>query len=232
MSQMYAVYEILNIINGKRYFGKTNDVKSRWQRHLNVVSNQQKDKMYAIHYAMCKYGIDNFKFSILNEYKLEQEALNKEIELIAQYKTNICKYGSEFGYNMTDGGEGVSGRKLTDEQRQQISQRRKGIIFSKETKEKMRQAKLGIKLTEEHKKKLSLSGKGKKRSHETKIRVSQAKLGSKNPGSKLNEKQVLEIKKLILEKIKISTIAKQYNVAPRTIRDIKNDKCWQHIKLP
>ena len=43
---------------------------------------------------------------------------NEELEkyYIALYKTNINRYGKEYGYNLTDGGDGVSGIKYSEEE--------------------------------------------------------------------------------------------------------------------
>lgn len=55
---------------------------------------------------------------ILFENLTKEEACEKEIELIAKYKTNIHRYGNDFGYNLTDGGEGTTGHILSEEARE------------------------------------------------------------------------------------------------------------------
>jgi hypothetical protein len=93
--------------------------------------------------------------------------------------------------NHTDGGEGVSGFKLTEDQKNKISLTHKGKSKSREHREKigkgnknkivsaesrarMSASRTGKKLTDEHKANLSLAGKGKKRSEETRKRLSDA----------------------------------------------------------
>jgi DNA invertase Pin-like site-specific DNA recombinase len=49
--------------------------------------------------------------------------------------------------------------------------------------------------------------------------------------SKFNKENILEIKKLFLEKISMKNIAKMYNVDYRTIWQIKNEKSYKNIKL-
>jgi group I intron endonuclease len=227
---MFYVYEIVCLSNGKRYIGKATDVKARWQEHLRAARTLTKNS-FIIHRAIAKHKQDNFQFNILFEFEIEQDALDKEIELIAFYKTNIHKYGNNYGYNLTDGGDGISGHIHSEKTKQQISSMRMGIIFSKETIEKMRDAKIGRKLTDEHKRHIAEAGIGRMQSDASKFKTAQAKLGSKNPAAKLTENQVLEIKQLIIDNVHTSYIATQYNVAPRTIRDIKNNKCWKHIKI-
>lgn len=98
-----------------------------------------------------------------------EEACKKEIEFIKLYGRRNLNEGTLV--NMTDGGDGTLGLKQSP---------------SQETKEKMRQAKLGKKLSEEHRKKLCASKKGncytkgRKHSEESKKKMSEAKLGKKH----------------------------------------------------
>lgn len=56
-----------------------------------------------------------------------------------------------------------------------------------------------------------------------------ANIGIKQKDAKLNEKQILEIKKLLDTDISQNKIAKQFNVSPTTITDIKKGRKWKHI---
>lgn len=101
--------------------------------------------------------------------------------------------------NMTIGGEGPAGRRLTDDHKRKISETSKGRKnppISEETRRKMSEAKkgkklrLGAKLSDETKKKISLSnmgkskGKGRVKSEEHRrkisISVSKSQLGVNN----------------------------------------------------
>lgn len=57
------------------------------------------------------------------------------------------------------------------------------------------------------------------------------KIGEDRSFSKLNNFQVLEIKKLISDGISPNIIANSYNVASGTIYSIKNEKSWKHVRL-
>ena len=93
--------------NGKRYIGITcKRPNARWQRGTGYRDGSP------VRNAINKYGWDNVEHIILFDNLSQQEACDKEIELIEQYKTNIHRYGDDFGYNMTDGGEGATGHKL------------------------------------------------------------------------------------------------------------------------
>jgi plasmid stability protein len=70
-----------------------------------------------------------------------------------------------------------TGRSLSAEARQNISQKNMGRKRSDEAKAKMRAAKIGRTLTPEHKKKISESGKGRTFSPETRAKMSKALKG-------------------------------------------------------
>lgn len=110
--------------NNKKYFGITcrDDPNIRWQNGKGYSKNGQP----VMYNAIQKYGWDNVKHEILFSGLSKKEAESKERELIALYKTNCKRYGCLYGYNMTDGGEGTLGHKV-----------------SKESKKKMSEAKIG-----------------------------------------------------------------------------------------
>ena len=56
----------------------------------------------------------------IGEVETENEASHIEMFFIAFFKSNICRYGPNFGYNLTDGGEGLSGHKHTDEAKKKM----------------------------------------------------------------------------------------------------------------
>lgn len=57
------------------------------------------------------------------------------------------------------------------------------------------------------------------------------KKGEDHNMAKLTEKQVIEIKKLILNKIKGRDIAKMFNISEHTISMIKRNKIWKHVNI-
>lgn len=109
----FTVYKH-TVPNGKIYIGITskNPLK-RWKN-----GNGYK---YNLHFyrAIKKYGWDNIKHEILFSGLTKDEACRKEIELIAEYKSNDQKYG----YNHATGGEINQGFHFTlsEEDKQKIS---------------------------------------------------------------------------------------------------------------
>ena len=55
--------------------------------------------------------------------------------------------------------------------------------------------------------------------------------GSGHPNSKLNEQQVLEIKKRLLNGEKQKSIGNDFGVPQQTISDIKNGRSWRHLNV-
>jgi len=153
------IYQIQNLINQKRYIGLTaKDLHKRWSAHRNKAKKCNK----GIYAAIQKYGIDNFKFEVLETFNdlSFDELLAKEVEYIKKYNTF-----SPGGYNMTHGGEGTTGHKLSAETRRKMSESRTGKTrqpFSKEHKVKIGLAQKGKKISEAHRDILSqkFSGKG------------------------------------------------------------------------
>ena len=91
----YTVYMHKNIINDKIYIGITiQNVNKRWLNGKGYTNNDYFNK------AIQKYGWENFEHIILYENLTKEEAEQKEIELIAQYKSNQ----REYGYNIANGG--------------------------------------------------------------------------------------------------------------------------------
>ena len=109
--------------NGKMYFGITSKKpKDRWENGTGY-SRSHQPVMYN---AIQKYGWENIEHKILYSGLNKLDAENKEKELIAQHKTNCCRYGDDFGYNMTDGGEGNSGRSWSEDARRRMSENMMG----------------------------------------------------------------------------------------------------------
>ncbi len=127
------VYCIENLINNKQYVGWAIDYRRRWNEHK---SGNASKLVFA---AIRKYGIDNFKFEVI-EILPEEEAKHLEVRLISALKTKAPN-----GYNLTEGGEGTIGWSPSKETRQRMSKSKTGErnamygkSHSKETKEKLK----------------------------------------------------------------------------------------------
>lgn len=125
---MIGIYCIENLINGKKYIGKSRDIKDRFSFHRN---NLKYNKHFNDHLQSSwnKYGENNFNFYILKECSIEQLD-DKEKYYIKKLKTKFPN-----GYNFTDGGDGSNNP--SDETRRKMSNSAKGKVLSDETKKRL-----------------------------------------------------------------------------------------------
>lgn len=106
---MGSIYQITNTVDGKIYVGQTcREANKRWKQHQKAAEKlrryqlgeiQECDNRSILYYAMIKYGIDNFKFEVIEENidDLDLDALEiAHIKMLNTLKPN--------GYNMTTGG--------------------------------------------------------------------------------------------------------------------------------
>lgn len=93
------IYKISNDINSKVYIGQTvQDVKKRFCNHCGKDNHNEN---MAIKRAIQKYGKEHFKIEIIEDDILKENLNEREMYWIAFYKSN----DSEFGYNLTRGGD-------------------------------------------------------------------------------------------------------------------------------
>ena len=135
---MHYIYCITNIVNNKKYIGRTNDIHRRIIQHKNDSCNPTCSNKYntPLAQAIQKYGWENFTWEILDQNE-DADTINQlEIDYIKKYNT----YG-ESGYNASIGGEyGYSGRvyhsKIEDCIKDIILDLQNNILSLKEISEK------------------------------------------------------------------------------------------------
>lgn len=160
------VYVATNRLNQKRYIGQTaKTLESRRATHEKNARGGRRSRFYS---ALRKYGSAVFEWNVLVSGTTKESDNYWERMYIAVLRTTL----SEFGYNMSTGGDGMSnpsaetrcrmseshkghtqnrGRKFSGEIRERMIARLQGTIghlgckHSLETKAKMRAAKLGKK---------------------------------------------------------------------------------------
>lgn len=212
MDTICGIYMIRNVINDKKYIGKSFDINKRWSNHKYKL-NKGAHVNNHLQNAWNKYGKDNFEFSII-ELCNEDDLNDREIYWI---KVTDAYYN---GYNQTEGGEGTHlpeevkakiGAAAKEwwanpENKNRMSEARKGEgsfwygkMFSKdmiqklseahknpseEVRQKQSRARQGKQLTEETRRKISESSKGKIVSEDTKLKMSKSKVGENNSRSR------------------------------------------------
>lgn len=118
-----VIYKITNIINNKIYIGRTLNYKKRVRQHKQIPFRKNgKEKNRPLYKAMRKYGVDNFKFEIIDTAQTIDELNEKEIYWIKYYDSCI---DSDKGYNLDKGGK--NGRK-SEFTKNKISQSQKGEL--------------------------------------------------------------------------------------------------------
>lgn len=199
MNKTGIIYMATNNVNGKIYIGQTiNNLSQRISGHCcpSKVNNK-------FHNAIHDYGIENFTWTILEENIPEESLDEKEISYIENYKS----HDRDIGYNLLIGGR-RNRRAFTEEVKERMSEKRKGVKFSQkarenmvlgkikmfaenrkkyngyamseETREKMRKANKGKAITQETKEKLRKAMIGKHPTEEAKKKMSVSKTGNKN----------------------------------------------------
>lgn len=189
-----SLYIVYNDINDKVYVGITvRKVHRRFHEHI-YAAEAEKDN-FQFHKAIRKYGSQNFHVDcLLSGIPIERLPLFEKA-CISRFNSYKC------GYNSTPGGDGT-GREVTDEFRQKISELykgktpwNKGVPMPDWLKEKLLATHIGKKHSEETRKKMSKARVGRKpmlgkhHSEETRKRISKALKGKPQPW---NSKTLLE----------------------------------------
>jgi group I intron endonuclease len=164
------IYLVINKINGKKYVGQTSqELYKRRKRHQRPFSHRRPSYLYN---AIQKYGVENFDIKTLIIVGSKEEMDYYEQKLIKLWDLR----NSEKGYNLTDGGGGMLGFKLSEETKQKMSEHVKSAEHCKRiSKSKMgNKSHLGLKHSEETKRLMSERAKGRKFSEEHKKNLSLA----------------------------------------------------------
>lgn len=187
---MFECYLHINKINKKGYTGWCTAGTWNNRRWYNHKRDSEKESNLAFHRALRKYGSENFEGKLLATAKTVEEIKEIEIQMIKEHKTHT----SEWGYNMTHGGDGTFGWNPSTEWKEKTSERMKGkrnalgSVRSEETRKKMSRAKKGENhpfynksLPKETREKMSESHRGNKhhfygktRSEETKKKIAES----------------------------------------------------------
>lgn len=151
---MHYLYKITNLINNKIYIGQTISPDKRWYAHRKAAANPRQP----IAFAIKKYGAHNFEYEVIACALTQEDSNESEILLIKQYNS----YST--GYNATEGGKGMLGRKVSNATREKISAANKGKKnpHSKEWCEYMSNLFKNREFSEEHRSAISAANKGKK----------------------------------------------------------------------
>lgn len=186
-NRIHYLYRVINKINGKVYIGQTVKPSARWWQHRN----DSADPKIPFHYAIKKYGVENFEFEVIATCKGFDNANEIETLLVAQYESHISK---NKGYNVTHGGMNAPKTEdfkqmmrdwhasLTSEERAEISKKQSNAT-QQQIAEKGHPA-LGTKRTDEQKANISAALKALDKeaiyTEEVRKHMSEAHIGIKD----------------------------------------------------
>jgi len=245
---MFFVYSIFNNLNGKIYIGKTNDPHRRWIKHKTTANCKNAGGRFYLHRAMYKDGVDNFTFTVFQTFEREEDCNAAEIYWIQFFN---CR-DEKLGYNLTNGGEGVSGRKDSDETREKKRLKAIGRKHTPETLEKMTGENChSSKLTSVQIKEIRENYKTNKQTFvylSEKYNVSTRAISCviynidwidenyipPKPRSgdyykkKLTDDDILQIRELLSQNIDEHTIAKKFKITRTNVCMIKNHETWRN----
>lgn len=194
--RIFYLYRATCLLNNKVYIGQTVNPKTRWKAHYK----DSKDPKVPFHFAINKYGLDNFNFEIIASCKTQEDANEAETLLVSQYESHIS---TGKGYNATYGGMNAPKSEefkkmmrewyasLPFEKKYEITKKQSeatikqiatkghpstGRFVSEEEKELRRKARLEnpFEYTDEIRERMSKAHIGNKDSEETKIKKSEA----------------------------------------------------------
>ena len=192
-TKSYCLYVHITPTN-KKYFGVTSQ-----KPQVRFGNNGSGYKRCTLFYrAIQKYGWENIKHIVLIDNLSKEWAESLEKLYISMYDTTNPKNG----YNLTLGGEGILGYKLSEEQIERCRINSTGHKHTLETRQLMSQKQKGRIVSDETRKKLSLSHKGKPAhnkgipmSDEAKHKISVSKRGQKchtQPHSEETKRKISE----------------------------------------
>ena len=115
---MGHIYKI-EFPNGKHYIGQTTtSIEQRKREHKSCAKNS--NKTFVLYNALRKYDmVETFELIQIDTADTLEELSEKEMKYILEYNSF---YQDGKGYNMTYGGEGVTGYVYTEEDKQRISE--------------------------------------------------------------------------------------------------------------
>lgn len=215
-----GVYEIKNLVNGKRYIGSAVDFGNRFRQHAQSLKRGDHHSI-ALQRAWVMYGPFAFQFNKLLVCSKENLIMYEQAAMDAMKPEYNCapRAGSRLGMKASDEvrkkhaeaarrTKNFSGKKHTEESKAKISANRKGKGGGPRSPERLA--------------KISAALKGRIITSEQRAAIS-AKLTGKSTGrGKLTEDQVREIRRLYESGMRQCEVAKATGIARKHVHTVVN----------
>lgn len=177
-----GIYQIRNLVNGKRYIGSAVCIRKRWSEHRNDLRSGRHHSV-ALQRAWARYGENSFEFLVVENCPKHDLIRREQIYIDARSEYNICKQaGSSLGVKHSAEARAKMSARLMG------NQRTKGRKYSRDICERMAAPKRGrkrpprsaewCKRISEAKKGVSV-GLGREVSEETRQKLREANLGKR-----------------------------------------------------
>lgn len=150
-----GIYEIVNLVNGKRYIGSAVNIPNRWRQHRCELGKERHNPI--LQSAWRKYGEKNFEFRII-------EMVPDKIQLIVreQHYLDLLKPA----YNCAPIAGSRLGAKMSPESRLLVGNASKRVWSDPDYRAKMSARQMGKKIPPEQRAKISAANTGRKLSSE------------------------------------------------------------------
>ena len=137
---MIGIYKITNTVTNQIYIGQSIDIKRRWIEHKTPKASGN-DRL---HGDMKKYGLDCFKFEIIEECK-EEDLKERELYYIHSLNPHYNKIGkpmaeetkTKVSYGMKKSWDGFSEAHKESVIKNNLTGHKKGYVMSSETRRKI-----------------------------------------------------------------------------------------------
>ena len=157
MDNIVCIYKITNTITGDFYIGQTHDFEYRMKGHKKKPAPKMREDVE-------KYGWDAFKFEIIEECTADNltERENYYIQTLNPVY-NTLPWGNDMPEEVCQKiSQGLMGHPTSPETREKIRQAKLGQNHTTESCEKMSEKRLGVTLSDEHKEKCRQASLGNK----------------------------------------------------------------------
>lgn len=171
--KVMGIYQITNIYNGKKYIGKSKDIRKRWMEHIRY---SRKGEAVNAHFqaAWNKHGEDSFTFQIIE--------VIEDVSLLSTREKCLVELNSpEYNVAIVEDGQWILELDEATRQKMSESTRNHRINAAPEWNKKIGDALRGKKKSKEHTRKMRESLTGRKLTPEQIEKIRKSSTGKPVP---------------------------------------------------